>query len=90
MMKYFLAIVTIILSGCGSSPIKHKTTEMELNSAISLAEEITWSQHENWRPDEFSVNEKYISWEFGVISRNSSWATNVGNTGLTVGGGTST
>ena len=90
MVKYLLVIATLILSGCGSSPIKYKTTEMEINSAIDLAEEITWSQHENWRPDGFAVNEKYISWEFGVISRNRSWATSVGNTGLAVGGGTST
>ena len=90
MMKDLLVIGPLLLAGCGSSPIKYKPTEMEINSAISLAEEITWSQHENWRPDGFSVNEKYISWEFGVISRNSSWATSVGNTGLAVGGGTST
>ena len=90
MKKYLLALVTFLLVGCGSSPIEYKTTEMEINAATSLAEEITWSQHKDWRPDGFAVNEKYISWEFGVVSKNSSWATEVGNTGFAVGGGTST
>jgi hypothetical protein len=90
MNKYLLILVTFLVVGCGSSPMKYETTKMEINAAISLAEEITWSQHRDWRPDGFSVNEKYISWEYGVVSSNKSWASGVGNTGFVVGSGTST
>jgi hypothetical protein len=42
---------------------------MSIGDAVDIVEQLTMTQHKTWRPDHFSINDKYIFWQYGTISK---------------------
>ena len=60
----------IILASCGGvDAIKYTPTTMKLKDATDTVEELIMTQHPLWKPDSLEINDKYISWDFGYISK---------------------
>lgn len=67
MKKYLFVLVTFFLIGCGTSPINYQATNMEIKQAVNLVEDLTWSQHINWRPRSFVITDEYMAWSISSV-----------------------
>lgn len=87
MKKYFLWVMLFALSACGTTPTDYSPKSMEVAEALVIVEELTYSQHQAWRPQYFEISSNYIGWDYGLVSKHSSSSVLVGNTSLAVGSG---
>jgi hypothetical protein len=61
---------------------------MSVRDAVDIVEQLTMTQHKTWRPDYFEINDKYILWNYGTISKGQISAVAIDS--IVVGSGTST
>jgi hypothetical protein len=79
MRKTLVILITTFLVACGSSPIQYQASLIDINKAKDIVEDLTWSQHSNWRPDAFEITDKYIAWDYGTTSRTRGTCRTVGS-----------
>jgi len=81
MKKISILIISILLSGCGSTLVTYIPTDnLDINDALDLADEIIMSQHIKWKPDYVKFEDKYILLNYGAkaTGRSSSFYTDYG------------
>lgn len=68
MRLLLLVALSFVLVGCGTTPMKYEPKELSLEESLEFIDQMVMTQHSNWRPDYFMINEKYIGWNYGKIS----------------------
>ena len=62
----------LVLTGCETtSPIDYRPSLMSVADAIDRIDRLTMSQRPEWRPDFIEINDQYILWGEGSLSRGS-------------------
>lgn len=75
----FWLVMLLALGGCSSKVISYQSSnQMTLNDAILTTEELIMTQHENWRPDSFTIRNDYMLWGYGAATSTSGIATSFG------------
>ena len=68
-LRFFCsALITLAVVGCGTTPMKYEPKEMTLKESFSFIDQMVMTQHPNWKPDYFMINEDYIGWNYGQVS----------------------
>lgn len=68
----FLPLFLLFATACGSNAISYKPEFIDYNEALDVVEELTMTQHSEWKPDEFGITDKYIFWNYGFVATSSS------------------
>ena len=67
MKKLIILFVSTLLVACGTTPITYSPKDMSLNDANDTVERLVMTQHPNWRPDYFVIEDKCLGWDFGSV-----------------------
>ncbi len=68
----------LMLTGCANvsaiftdTVIDYETTvKMGTKDAVATLEELTMTQHPNWRPERFEIKDDYAYWSYGSVIEN--------------------
>jgi hypothetical protein len=79
MNKFFLLILSIFIVGCSTSRyVPYNPTSKDVEAAKVILEDLTWSQHLMWRPDNFQITDTFIGWDYGITSDSKTRGRSVG------------
>ncbi len=85
-----ILLFSVLIVSCGSSPTKYQPKEITIEEAYEISEEMIYTQHPKWRPDNFVVTDKYIGFDYGTVTRGRVSGSVIGDTGFFVGSSKST
>ena len=78
----FFPIFLLFVTACGSNAISYQPTLMSYSEALNVVEELTMTQHSEWKPDEFGITDKYVFWNYGFVTNSSSSAAIIADTAI--------
>ena len=78
--RFFLSLLLLLVTACGSNSIPYQPVAMDYNEALAVVEELTMTQHSEWKPDEFGIMDKYIFWNYGFVTNSSGSAAVIADT----------
>ena len=91
MYRLLIIFFLLVVSGCGGvTPIKYTPMPMDYTEAKDTVEELILTQHQLWKPDSLELNNKYIAWNFGYVSKGGSTSVVIPGTYVAVGSSRST
>jgi len=70
-MRKLLLLLSMlpITSFGGTSPIEYQPSPMSLTDAIGVIDKMIMTQHQDWKPDFLEINDQYILWGEGAVSK---------------------
>ncbi len=68
MRLLFLIFVSVVLAGCGTTPMQYQSNKVPTEDAPMLIDRMIMTQHRAWKPNYFVITEHYFGWDFGTYS----------------------
>ncbi len=76
-------LAALLLMGCATSVIDYRPSPaMSITDSVETIEELTTTQHRAWRPNFIEINDKYLLWDYGTVSRGLGSAVVVGHVAI--------
>jgi hypothetical protein len=72
MIRVFLILIVVFLTGCGTTRINYETKKISLEDAYNVIDQMVMTQHREWKPDTFVITDNYLGWGYGSVSNNTS------------------